>query len=113
MRRRIEILVIESETFYGYKWKYGTGVRIPGTESKAFRVVALVEGPEEQTWVHVRRKTRALAFAATKELLGISTERWAKVLERYKARQRRVKEQVERSRRAKMRSILRRARRRK
>ena len=91
-RRSTVIEAIEPETFYRYRWNRGRGTRVPGSATTVYRVIVLAEGPEEQTLVHVRRKTRALAIAATKELLGLSGEQWDKMLERYRARCERIKE---------------------
>ncbi len=111
MRRRIEIELMERETFYRYRWRRSRGTPVPGTETNAFRISVLIEGPGEQTWIHVRRDTCALAGAAAKELLGLSNERWAKMKARYRAKQARIKESVRRARRVKARRIAKRARR--
>lgn len=109
MRRRIEIELMERETFQRFRWSRGRGTPVPGTETKAFRISVIIEGPGEQTWVHVRRDTCALASVATKELLGLSNERWAKMKARYRAKQARIKESVRRARCGKARRIAKRA----
>lgn len=111
MRRRVEIELMERETFYRYRWRRSRGTPVPGTETNAFRISVLMEGPGEQTWIHVRRDTRVLAVAAMKELLGLSNERWARMKARYRAKQERNKEMVRRARCAKALRVLKRARR--
>lgn len=111
MKAGFQIELMENEIFYRFRWTKGRGTRIPGSETKAYRICLLSEGPGEETWIYVRRDTRASAVSATKQLLGLSTKEWSKMLGRYRTKQKRIRERVRRARRIKEARVAARAKR--
>ncbi len=66
-------------------WKYHRGsrgrlARVPGSKKVVFQVTVVAPTKDGTIWLNVRRPTRAAALRVAREVLGVSEERWARML---------------------------------